>query len=192
MKNKKILVSLFIIVALVQLYIPAKMIFDSENILKTGVLYRFKVAPVDPNDPFRGKFISLRYTANVVEVANEKDWKEKDEVYVLLKTDTEGFAKIEAITKEIPKYTSDFLAATIDDVTGDGSNKVYLEYPFDRFYMEEAKAYDAEVAYNESLRNTELQKTYALVYVKNGEAVLDDIMIDGISIKEVVAKRNGQ
>jgi len=190
MKNKKILLTLFIIVALVQLYIPAKMILDSENILKTGVLHKFKVAPVDPNDPFRGKFISLRYQETVVAVANEKDWKEKDEVYVLLKTDPQGFAKIEAITKEIPKYTSDFLEATIDDVTGDGSNKVYLEYPFDRFYMEEAKAYEAEVAYNESLRNTEIHETYAVVYVKNGEAVLDDIMIDGVSIKEVVADRN--
>ena len=189
MKNKKLLLGLFIAVALIQLYIPAKMIFDSENILKTGTAYKFKVAPVDPNDPFRGKYISLRYKENSFQVENEKDWITQESVNVLLTTTNEGFAEILSLSKEKPSDDSNYVTATIDYVSEDNSNRVHISYPFDRYYMEELKAYDAEVAYNESLQNSEVSETYALIYVKNGEAVLDDILIDGVSIRDVVERR---
>jgi len=188
MKNKKLIVALFVVVSLVQLYVPAKMIFDSEDVLKTGVAYKFEAAPVDPNDPFRGKFITLRYKENSIEVADENEWKENELVYVILGKDKEGFAKIENITKVAPKNTSDYLKVTVDDVTGDKSNKVYIEYPFDRYYMEESKANDAELTYNQAVRDTIVHSTYALVYVKNGEAVLHDVLIDAVSIKDIVVK----
>lgn len=54
MTNKKTLLSVFILVAIVQLYVPAKMILDREDILDTGKEYKFKTEPIDPNDPFRG------------------------------------------------------------------------------------------------------------------------------------------
>ncbi|HMB62545.1 MAG TPA: hypothetical protein VKN36_05700, partial [Eudoraea sp.] len=59
------------------------------------------------------------------------------------------------------------------------------DYPFDRFYMEESKANEAELTYRQSQRDTS-KITYALVRIKNGEAVLKDVMIDGISIRELV------
>lgn len=190
MKNKKIIIILFVIVALVQLYVPAKMIFDSENVLKKGVAYKFEAAPVDPNDPFRGKFINLRFKENSIQVADQSEWKDNEQVYVILGKNNEGYAKIAYITKEIPKNTSDYVKASIDIVSDDKSNMVYVEYPFDRYYMEETKAYEAELTYNEAIRDTAIHDTYALVYVKNGEAVLQDILIDDISIKEIVENRN--
>lgn len=190
MKNKKIIITLFVIVALVQLYVPAKMIFDSENVLKKGVAYKFEAAPVDPNDPFRGKFINLRFKENSIQVADQSEWKDNEQVYVILGKNNEGYAKIAYITKEIPKNTSDYVKASIDIVSGDKSNLVYVEYPFDRYYMEETKAYEAELTYNEAIRDTAIHDTYALVYVKNGEAVLQDVLIDDISIKEIVENRN--
>lgn len=190
MKNKKIIIILFVIVALVQLYVPAKMIFDSENVLKKGVAYKFEAAPVDPNDPFRGKFINLRFKENSIQVADQSEWKDNEQVYVILGKNNEGYAKIAYITKEIPKNTSDYVKASIDIVSDDKSNMVYVEYPFDRYYMEETKAYEAELTYNEAIRDTAIHDTYALVYVKNGEAVLQDVLIDDISIKEIVENRN--
>ena len=55
MIKMKILLSVFILVALVQLFVPAKMILDREDILDMGKEYKFKTEPIDPNDPFRGK-----------------------------------------------------------------------------------------------------------------------------------------
>lgn len=60
--NRKILLSVFILVAVMQLYVPGKMIFDNEDILETGIEYKFKTAPIDPSDPFRENTSSLAMT----------------------------------------------------------------------------------------------------------------------------------
>ena len=52
---------IFIVVGLVQLFVPANMILNEETILKSGTVYKFKTRPVDPNDPFKGKYINLNY-----------------------------------------------------------------------------------------------------------------------------------
>ena len=96
MNNKKILLPAFILVALVQLYVPSKMILHREEILDTGKEYKFKTAPIDPTDPFRGKYITLRYDENMVEIQNEKDWVRGETIYVFLAKDSDGFAKIKS------------------------------------------------------------------------------------------------
>jgi hypothetical protein len=50
-------------------------------------------------------------------------------------------------------------------------------------FMKESKAMPAEQAYARSLRDTS-QVTYALVHIKAGAAVLKDILIGGIPIRE--------
>ncbi len=59
MKNK-ILIAAFFCVALLQIYTPVSMIIARESTLKEGVLFRFKTAPVDPYDAFRGRYVALR------------------------------------------------------------------------------------------------------------------------------------
>jgi len=187
MINKKILLPVFILVALVQLYVPAKMILDREDILDKGKEYKFKTEPIDPNDPFRGKYITLRYEEDMIEIQNEADWLRGEIIYVFLTTDNEGFAKILSVSKENPNSKQDFLKTKVSYVTGNGSNKLTIDYPFNRYYMEESKAYDAELTYRESQLDTN-QIAYALVSIKDGEAVLKDVLIDGVSIREIVIK----
>lgn len=179
---------LFIIVALAQLYVPFKMIYDREEILETGTDYKFSTAPIDPSDLFRGKYIILSYKDNVVDVKNEKSWIATETVYVSLDTDEAGFAKIESISKEKPSENQDFIKAEVSTVSSDGTNKLTIYFPFDRYYMEESKAYDAELVYTKSLQDT-TQVAYALVSIKNGDAVLKDVLINGISIKEIVKEK---
>ena len=187
MIKMKILLSVFILVALVQLFVPAKMILDREDILDMGKEYKFKTEPIDPNDPFRGKYITLRYEEDVIEIQNEKDWIRGEIIYVFLTTDNEGFAKIKSVSKENPTDNQDFLKTKVSHVTGNGFNKLTIDYPFDRYYMEESKAYDAELTYRESQLDTS-QIAYALVSIKDGEAVLKDVLINGVSIREIVIK----
>ncbi len=185
MRSKKLLLFVFILVALAQLYVPAKMIFNKEDTLKTGIDYKFNAAPIDPTDPFRGKYIILGYKGNVAVIDNEKDWVAGETVYVFLENDQKGFAKIKSVSKEKPIDSQDYFKAEVSAVSSDGSNKLTIYYPFDRFYMEESKASDAEVIYAKTLRDT-TQVTYALVSIKNGDAVLKDVLINNVSIKEVV------
>jgi uncharacterized membrane-anchored protein len=165
------------------------MILGREWVLTEGREFFFRSAPVDPNDPFRGKYIVLAYEANSFPVPDATAWQQDQEVFVVLDTDTAGFARIAAVYPEAPEATADYVSATVNYVDRDEkSSRLIIRYPFDRYYMEESKAGEAEQAYRESLRDT-LLDTYAIVYVKDGEAVLSDVMIDDRPIREVVKAR---
>ena len=75
-----ILLGVFVLVALMQLFVPANMIWSREKVLNEGKIYKFKTAPIDPNDPFRGKYISLNFEQNAIEVNNADDWMIQQEV----------------------------------------------------------------------------------------------------------------
>lgn len=176
----------FVIIALLQLAVPAKMILDKENILSLGAPYKFRTAPIDPSDPFRGKYITLSFDANEFEVPNDTSWRTNDVVYVHLGKDKEGFAKIKDITRQPPADGNvDYVKARIRYAYDD---KVTIEYSFNHYYMEETKAYDAEVAYRDSRLDT-AQVVYALVNVRKGEAVLKDVMINDTSISDFVEEQ---
>lgn len=185
MDKKNIILTAFIIVAIIQLVIPGKMIWDQERILKTGKVFKFEVAPIDPTDIFRGKYITLQFKENNFPVESTDKWLEVKEVYVILKSDSIGFAKIQSISKEKPDNTSNYVRAEVHFITGLYSKNLTISYPFNRFYMEETKAPEAEWAYNEAARDS-TQNVYALVSVKNGEAVIKDVLFDGVPIQEIV------
>jgi uncharacterized membrane-anchored protein len=181
MQKKKIIILVFILVALTQLYIPASMIWEKEDIIESGTEYKFRTAPVDPSDPFRGKYITLKYKDNTFKCKDESLWKKGDKAFVSLITDKDGFAKIGDVSKHKPEDNNSYLKAKIGHVTQDGSNMLTVDYPFTRFYMEESKAGPAETLYQEVERDSSVT-TYALVVIKKGNAVLRDVLIDGVSI----------
>jgi len=183
--NKKILLPLFVLIAMAQLYVPAKMILDREDVLATGIEYKFRTAPVDPYDPFRGKYITLSFVDNNINVENRKDWKSGEPVYVLLENDKEGYAQFKSVSKIKPNE-KDYLKTTVSYVNS--KNTMRVDCPFNRFYMEESKALEAEKTYRASRRDT-TQIAYAVVSIKNGEAVLKDVMINGRPIREIVKEK---
>ncbi len=186
MINRKPTITAFIVVALIQLYVPAAMIFEREDILSNGKEFRFRVAPVDPNDPFRGKYITLNYLSNSFEIQSKDDWimDMNATVYVVLTEDPDGFAQIKSVSKEKPAGNQDFVTAKVDNLVFNDTWEIVIEYPFVRFYMEEKKAPRAEIEYNNAVRDS-TRVTWALVSIKNGEAVLKDVLIDGLSVSKL-------
>lgn len=184
---KKAIFSLFILMILVQLFVPANMIWNNEDVLKTGKEFKFKTAPIDPNDPFRGKYIFLSFDNITVEIPKEHDWKRGEAIYVSIKEDKNGFAIIDSVSRKEPQQTQDFIKAEIGFINSYQADKVTMNirYPFERFYMEESKAYDAEITYRETRRDT-TKTAYALVNVKEGDGVLKDVLINGVPIAELV------
>ncbi len=116
-------------------------------------------------------------------MSNASEWYQGDPVYVILTTDEKGFAKIKSLTKDQPAGEDGYVKASISYIINDTMSHVTIQYPFERFYMEESKAANAELAYNEALRDS-LQITYALVSIKDGDAVIRDVLINGIPIRE--------
>ncbi len=183
--NKRILISIFALLVLAQLYVPTSMILEKEDVLTNGQEFKFKTAPIDPHDLFRGKYIYLNFQANEVEVQSIKEYVYDENMYAIITKDSNGYAKIQSISKATPTDTENFVKIRVRNFFGTGNRqRVVVGYPFDRYYMEESKAPVAEKAYNESIIDT-TQITYALVSIKDGESVLKDVLINGVPIKEI-------
>lgn len=177
---------IFIIVAVIQIFIPAQMIFKKEAVLNEGIAYKFKTQPVDPNDPFRGKYITLRYEINSA-ITNDTLWIRNEEVYVYLKKDSLGFAQTLKVSKEKLDIENDYVIAKVNWYRKQ-TKKLNFDLEFNRFYMEESKAKPAENAYRKAQRDSIPNTTYGLVYIKNGDAVLKDVLINDISIVKYIEK----
>jgi uncharacterized membrane-anchored protein len=186
MNNKKIIWIAFLLLVLLQLWAPASMIYNRESVLKNGASYKFRTAPVDPGDPFRGKYIVLSFEEDsFVDTATIK-WEVGEDVYVQLRTDTGGYARIRSLHKKKPA-AQNYIKAKVAFVGFDNVKEVFINWPFDRFYMEESKAFTAEQEYIKSTRDSS-KVTYALVKVKKGEAVLENVFINNQPIANFINK----
>ena len=187
MNNKKIIWIAFLLLVVLQLWVPASVIMDKENVLSTGTGYKFRTAPRDPNDYLRGKYVYLNFSETSFETSLPKNWKSGQVVYVSIGKDSAGFAKIIAITDDAKEAKKDYIKTRVNYVDYQNANKLYVEWPFDRFYMEESKAPLAEEAYNESRVDSSII-SYALVKVKSGDAVLENVYIDNKPIDDYIKK----
>jgi uncharacterized membrane-anchored protein len=165
------------LLVLLQLWTPAAMIRNRENVLSSGKVFKFRSAPVDPGDPFRGKFITLNFRDNSYIQSRGVKWLAGEDVFVQLDKDSAGYAHIHSLHKKAPANGTDYIKATISYTSNETDGKVYIDWPFLRFYMEEGKAAGAEKAYNRSLADSS-KITYASVKVKNGDAVLENVFIN--------------
>ena len=181
--NKKILLPAFVVVALVQLFIPANMIFNKQKTIQQGSLFRFKTAPVDPTHPFIGKYINLYFEEAAFTIPRTEEYAQGQTIYVSFDADANGFAEIIEVSKEKPLEREDYVQATVSYAYVDTATTINIMYPFERFYMEESKASNAEKAYNAAAMDS-TSITYALVSIRNGDAVIKDVLINGIPIRE--------
>jgi uncharacterized membrane-anchored protein len=182
------LVIIFSLMCVAHWYVPVSMIVEQEDILASGKVYRFRTAPVDPNDPFRGKYITLTFDAEAYAHPHARDWDGGQRVFVMLDEDADGFAMISGLADAPPDDGVDFFPA---EVRFSSAESVSLQFPFDRFYLEESKAAAAETAYAESSIEGDSSKVaYAVVRIKNGKAALEDVRINDRSIVEIVREMN--
>ena len=183
---KNLMLTGFLILALVQWILPGQMIWQREKILKTGKVFKFETEPVDPVHPFKGKYIALNFKENQWLEPSSKTYEYGQDIYVLIKSNDSGFAKIIGISSREPSKDSDYIKATISYTTTDSARTtVHISFPFEEFYMDEYKAPKAEAIYNESAIDS-TQKTYALIKVKNGNAVIEDVFINDTPIRNLI------
>ena len=169
---------LFVVVALIQLYFPGKMVFDSNKVMWLGTAYKFETRPVDPADPFRGRYVALSFAANQfnLDTNAHHSWKKNDPVFVLIGQDENGYAEIKGLSHTAPTQDASFIKAKVSYVW---ANEITIYYPFSKFFMEENKAPKAEKIYRRA------NAGYALVHVYQGRAVLSDVFVKGKSLQEL-------
>lgn len=181
---------------IVQLAVPFSIIRKHERILTQGDVFRFKTRPIDPADPFQGRYVQLRYQTNVIKCDGTEleGLKRKDPVYALVGEDEDGFAVFTGWKREKPDEGSYFKTRyRYLDTTWHKESKtrttngIRVEITFDRFYMDEAKAPRAEVLAREAARNT---NCWANVRILNGNALIEDVFAEGKSLRELAAKKD--
>ena len=184
MKTRYIFI-LFVILGIAQFYVPAQMIFHQEDILKTGKAFKFRTRPIDPSNPFMGKYIRLNFDMDKF-FTEDTLWNGNDDIYVSIEEDSLGFVKPMAVHKEKPN-SGDYVKVKVDWYSS-YEKAVHFSLPFTEFYMEESKAYDAEMANRNLQRRDSTKNVYALVYIKKGESVLANVFVDTIPIAKYVEK----
>lgn len=157
---KKITFYILIGYFILQMAFPGYYIYRHYNTLYTGESYKFVVAPYDPYDPFRGRYVALRPELNISS-ANGR--------YVLLEKDAEGYAVIAGWQEHKPDR-------------GQFAKDLQLE----RYYMNEKMAPEAE----RIQRNPDSpeDRFYLLVKVKNGDYVIQGLYINDIPIEEYITQ----
>jgi len=185
---KTVALPLFVIMCLAQWLVPGKMIYDSETVIVEGTTYKFKTQPIDPSDPFRGKYITLNFDATSILLADSDRWESGEDVYITFTSDSAGFAKASGIFREPPDSEA-FLKTSVNYFNTYNHFEVFFNIPFDRFYLEESKASQAEQLYWQAQSDT-TQVAYGLVTIGKGQAVLTDVMINDKSVVDIINELN--
>ncbi len=203
---KKILLLILGITVALQLLIPVSMILKHEKVMRDGSLYRFKTRPIDPVDPFQGRYVQLGFENDyIVAPTNAIEPARNERVYVTLGTDPAGLCKMTGWSRSKPEqgnylklkyWGKKYNWSAKDD--NQRYSGLQFKLPFDRFYMEESKAPRAERLVrnrriNRSDENTNLFiNCWANVRVLNGAGLIEDVLVDGTPIGELAAKPDKQ
>ena len=191
MKWKSLLPILFFLLVIFQLYVPASVVFNQERIHFSGTKFKMQLAPIDPNDPFRGKYIILSFKENRARLPKQGKYEPGDVVYVVMKPGKNEFLKIESISHEFQSVKSPraCIKARIHLTTeADGYKEAQLVYPFTRFYVEESKAADIEERYLKAVSDTNTV-SYGLISIYNESVAVSDVIINGESLMAELSKK---
>ncbi|MDF2874860.1 MAG: hypothetical protein K0R22_1543 [Sporomusa sp.] len=169
MTNKKLLLSLFIGVALLQATVPLYMAWRWENILQTGRQFYWQTAPVDPADAFKGRYVELRFKEDTGPIIDQNNLLMGQLVYASIAENAAGKAYISGVSVNRPEQGPYVKVRAY----ANGQNTAHVTLPFTRYYLPEELAPAAEGAYRESAGKTGV----AAVRIKDGYGVVEQLYI---------------
>lgn len=181
---------LFGLTAAVQLGAVAWLIGRWELTLSHGAPVKFECAPIDPYDPFRGRYVALNLKEDQVDVPKGSGLEPGDRVFVLLGADEKGFATFKTAQKKRPVegiYLDCRLGHRMGNTGGPSEETFLVRLPFNRFFLNERIAPEAERAYGEATRD-QTKSAWLETRVWRGQAVPRELYLDGIPVDEAVGR----
>jgi len=204
----KVRFALFVVFAVACVYAPLSIVWKYESTLRHGTLYKFRTAPVDPVDAFRGRYVTLAFADTALGDFKYKEYGGADFIYVRLGVDATGFA-VPVEVSRTPLTGDDVVTATYTTRWRRDLGEMHINYPFNRYYLPEDIAPEAEKLYEEATRRVddvsaqgynavaaarEAQRmpAYVTVRVRNGVGVLEELYLNGVPVREAVRARAGE
>lgn len=99
----------------------------------------------------------------------------------------DGLSRIESLSLEPVSGPTLIRLKGVKPWRGEARDEALLTWPFDRFYLNERLAPGADKLV--AGRRRDGKQTVAEVRLLDGQAVLTDILLDGVSIRELVKQR---
>jgi hypothetical protein len=181
--------AVFTVAAIAQWLLPLAGIWQHERVVARGTTVRIECAAPDPYDPLRGRYLAVRPVEGRVPKPQGMADRAAVPVWATLVAGKDGLSRIESLSLEpVSGPTVIRLVAKWPHWNGSPSPEtVFVEWPFDRFYLNERLAPDADKLVAERFREGE--KPVAEIRLLDGRAVLTDVLIDGVSIRDVVKQQ---
>lgn len=179
--NKLLAMIIFALAVAAQLLVPASMIMKREAVLREGKVFKFRAAPVDPYDAFRGRYVALSYEQDRISKPENLSFKTGQRVFAILSEDEAGFAQMVNVWANRPDDL-DYLEVKVRYGVSYETN-VVVRILQDRFYMDEHNAPRAELAYQEISRSTN-RNAYVQMRIRKGFGVIEDLFIDDVPVRE--------
>ncbi len=178
--NRRIIWILFVIGCLLQWAAPLMQISGYEKVLADGTLVSFRCQAPDPYDMLRGRFLAVRAMPDTFDLPKETLLKGGETVYAVIGTGADGTATIQSLAAE-PPASGVYVKVKCGYISGQSAR---IEWPFDRFYLNEKIAPKADEWYRNNVRTPDAVQ--AEVRVLNGKAVLVDLKLEGRSFRRIL------
>jgi hypothetical protein len=178
-------IAVFAAAAVAQWLLPLSGIWQHERVIARGILVRIECAAPDPYDPLRGRYLAVRPAQSTIsEPEGFPEGSGMVPVWATLEEGDDGLARIKSVSLESVSGPTVIPLTARSWGTINGTDTIGLEWPFDRFYLNERLAPDADKLVAERFRDG--KRTVAEVRLLDGRAVLTDVLLDGVSIREIV------
>ena len=185
--NARLKQALFAAACIAQLALPLSLVAQHEQTRASGTPWKFQTAPVDPGDPFRGRYVRLSYKVERDPVpltdATHYYVPAGTRMYAELLAGPDGYATLVKLHPQRPESGEyiDVFVRYMRQPAKDGGKQppaAIVHVPFDRYYLPEEKAGEVERRYGEASRKA-MANTYAEVRVRAGHAALVSLVLDG-------------
>jgi len=183
-KNKLLFNLLFGLMVILQLTIPAYMIWHSKQIGANGSVYKFEMVPRSPNGIFRGNHVHLTPRSNSINTTEDIDHRN---VYATFFVDSLGYAQVASLTA-LPPDTDNYLKVKRSKRVLHGEEFGHLIiYPFEKYFINPEKSRRVEQLLAESDSGSIINYS-AEVSILNGEAKVLNVTIKDKSLEELIEK----
>jgi hypothetical protein len=179
-------VVVFALAVAAQWLVPLAGVWRQERVLARGATVRIECAAPDPSDPLRGRYLAVQPTETRAPAPPGMPRRRVVHVWATLAVGGDGLARIESLAVEPVRGPTviRLVARRAWENGGQESAEVALDWPIDRFYLNEQLAPGAD-------KLVAGKTTVAELRLLDGRAVLADILLDGVSVREL-AKRQAE
>lgn len=165
----------WVALGLVQLAVPLSMIVQKEIVHGQGTELRLRLQPVDPADPFRGRYLALRFA--IEDGRYDLPAGDDGPLFARFRRDAQGFDRIDGFTRDQAQLG----VLKVERVRGLAG---HIRVPWNRYYVNERRAPAIENEVRRAMRpGSDSPPVYATLRVAGGDAVITGLWIGERELK---------